>query len=282
MKAISEAVCVLGMHRSGTSMITRALNIAGVDLGRESRLNEAGKFNPEGYWEHKEITLRQQQILKAFSRSWDTRLPLPEYWQTSRAIAPYKIKLKELVINEFMEKKLWGWKDPRTSLLLPMWLDLLQELNIRLSCVIVVRNPLDVASSLSYRNGFTKEKSFDIWCLYTLSSLIASEQSNRVIIHYDKFINNWESEFERVNSKLGIKVSDRNSMRHSMSTFLHPELQHYQSGLKELIKDKAASEEVLSLYTLLLREEKSPEALSSYSFNHKIREMYKKLYGKLR
>jgi hypothetical protein len=74
-----EAVCVLGIHRSGTSMITRSLNLLGINLGEESQLIAKGeKFNSAGYWKHRKITLRQQQITKKFSYSWDLQAPLPD------------------------------------------------------------------------------------------------------------------------------------------------------------------------------------------------------------
>lgn len=281
MKKTSKAVGILGMHRSGTSMITRTLNYLGVELGKESGLQIRGKrFNPEGYWEHKGIMLRQRQILKVFSRSWDTHLPLPDNWWKYKAIVPYKIRLKEIVRNEFSTKELWGWKDPGTSLLLPMWQELLHELNIPVSYVIVIRNPLDVAASLHNRNNFSKKKSFNIWCLYTLSALIGSEHSHRIIIHYDQFINNLESKTEEVCTWMGLETSSLEEVQKSLKSFVNPDLQHSKSSVEDLINEKDTTSVIATLYQLILKAEKEPVLLNDVKFNRKIQEIYKELYGK--
>lgn len=60
-----DIVCILGMHRSGTSALTRVLNLIGVDLGSEEILTtEPVADNPKGYWEHGEITAISDAILK--------------------------------------------------------------------------------------------------------------------------------------------------------------------------------------------------------------------------
>jgi hypothetical protein len=261
-------------------MITRSLNHAGVYLGKDLDMNTMGEqFNPSGYWEHKRIILRQQQLLKALSKSWDAIQPLPDNWLKYRAVMPYKVRLKEIVKNEFAGKKLWGWKDPRSCLLIPMWQELLQDLDIDLSYVVAVRNPLDVAASLKFRNSFSKKKSFDIWCLYTLSALIGSDQSNRVMIHSDQFLKNWESIMNDVIHTLDLPFPDSTSFQESMNAFINPQLQHSHSSLDDLQKEKDASNVTVSLYKLLLRAEKSPGLLDSDYFRFQIQSMYKELYG---
>ncbi|MFC7394407.1 sulfotransferase family protein [Scopulibacillus cellulosilyticus] len=275
----SKAVCILGMHRSGTSMITRCLNLLGVDLGNDSDLIIKGeKFNQEGYWEHKEIMLRQQQILKKFSRSWDTQVPLPGEWWKRKDIALHKKRLKQIIINEFIDKRLWGWKDPRTSLLLPMWQEFFQELNISPTYVIVVRNPLDVAHSLNERNGFSKIKSFQIWGLYTLSSLHSSIGSNRTLIHYDSFIDNWENKIKKAAEKIDIILPCSKEIKKTVDSFIQPELQHSKSTIEDLLKEKDVPKDIASLYKLILKTDESPELIDSEYFEKFIREMYEELY----
>ncbi|MFV5318690.1 sulfotransferase family protein [Priestia megaterium] len=274
-----KAVCILGMHRSGTSMITRSLNLLGVNLGKDSELiMKERKFNPTGYWEHREITLRQQQILKKFSYSWDLQEPLPEKWWQNKNIFPLKKRLKQIIMKEFAEKNLWGWKDPRTSLLLAMWQEIFQELNINLSYVIVVRNPLDVANSLYLRNGFSKHKSFHIWNLYTLSSFLGSERSSRTVIHYDDFLKNWEMKLKEVEKMLGIIVPNYEEIYESIHSFINPEFQHSKSIMEDLITEKQVPTSTISLYNLILEIEDSPELLNSNYFTNQIRKMYQELY----
>lgn len=65
-------ICILGMHRSGTSLLTRILNLIGVYLGSDEALTvEPAEANPKGYWEHHEITSISDAILKRPGGSWD-------------------------------------------------------------------------------------------------------------------------------------------------------------------------------------------------------------------
>ena len=56
----------------------------------------------------------------------------------------------------------WGWKDPRNSLTLPFW----QELLPNLKTLIIVRNPLEVAYSMRERNGTSYAFGLRLWEIY--------------------------------------------------------------------------------------------------------------------
>jgi hypothetical protein len=47
-----KLIVVLGMHRSGTSTVTKSLELMGVGLG--ANLHPAGFDNPKGFWEDRE------------------------------------------------------------------------------------------------------------------------------------------------------------------------------------------------------------------------------------
>ncbi|MCK4830826.1 hypothetical protein KA005_84725, partial [bacterium] len=170
----SKAIRILGMHRSGTSAITRAVNLLGVYLGEGKDIMAAGSDNPAGFWERNDIVELHDRILKPFKKSWGTALPLPDNWHLSKEMMPFRNELFELVKKDFGDKTIWAWKDPRTSILLDIWKDVLNELDIELNCVLVTRNPLDSAKSLEKRNGFSYDKSFGIWLNYNLTALQAT------------------------------------------------------------------------------------------------------------
>jgi hypothetical protein len=62
MESVS-VVCVLGMHRSGTSAVTRALNLRGMDLGLPEYLVGLREDNPEGFWENLGFSEVSDEIL---------------------------------------------------------------------------------------------------------------------------------------------------------------------------------------------------------------------------
>ncbi len=54
-KGKARAICILGMHRSGTSTVARTINLLGAYLGEDEKMMPPSPNNPEGYWEHMEL-----------------------------------------------------------------------------------------------------------------------------------------------------------------------------------------------------------------------------------
>src|SRR5205085_1596864 len=67
-RGAAEAVCVLGMHRSGTSCLAGTLEEAGLYLGEVIRKSP---FNPKGNRENPLIMALHEELLSANSGSWD-------------------------------------------------------------------------------------------------------------------------------------------------------------------------------------------------------------------
>ncbi|PZR23698.1 MAG: sulfotransferase family protein, partial [Azospira oryzae] len=64
-----KLVIVLGMHRSGTSAITRGLKVIGVELGDRLEPPAAG-INDKGYWEDMDLVALNVEMLDVCGRSW--------------------------------------------------------------------------------------------------------------------------------------------------------------------------------------------------------------------
>jgi len=227
----STAICVLGMHRSGTSSVTRGLNLAGAYLGKEDDLVPGNYENSEGFWEHTKIIDIHDKILEFYSSAWHTLAPLPPMWWKSPDVVPFKEELKSLIIREFISHDLWAWKDPRTCLLLPLWLDVLEELNVELRVVVVLRNPFDVANSLSKRDLFTKEESYAMWKLNTLTYLYHAENTKKVVIEYNEYIENPMSILQQTWNGLDLQwVVDEELLSNRLADFIKPSLRHSKTG----------------------------------------------------
>lgn len=248
----SKAICILGVHRSGTSTITRGLNLLGAYLGEEKDLMKPLPENPEGFWERLDVYYLQNRMLATLKRDWDSTVPLPENWHKTAEIRPLKAELVELVKKNFAGQPLWAWKDPRTCLLLPLWKEVLSELDIELKVIFVTRSPLDVARSLKLRNGFSIDKGLGIWFNFTLASLQGIEGMETVFLSYDRFLADWETELRQCAVGLGIAwPADATALRAKMATFIRSDLRHSATGL-DALQAVAAPESVIHLYTLLL------------------------------
>ncbi|MFC4076930.1 sulfotransferase family protein [Salinithrix halophila] len=271
----SQAICVLGMHRSGTSLITRAVNLLGADVGHANKLLPPHQTNPTGFWEHSEIVQIHNQILKTLNRSWDTTKPLPHKWWLSPQIQPMKKKLKELVKQNYAGKPLWVWKDPRTCLLLPLWKQILNEMGTELKCILVVRNPLDVAVSLKKRDNFSPNKSFKMWTLNTLNSFLWSKNTKRALIHYDHFLNDWEKTLERMANQLNLPwPKESKPLAQGITRLINPDLRHSSSNLEDLATKGKASSLLIRAYRLCLITDQHPDRLNSPWITKNVRHLY--------
>lgn len=136
----SQPFLILGMHRSGTSMLASLLQARGVSIGEN--LIGAAKGNPRGHFEDKDV---YDFHLKALARycyhSWrlfdDGTLGL-----TSFNYQPTEEELTEAraIVDSHRRPGFWGWKEPRTCLFLDFWQSLMPDMK----GIIIYRHPLEV------------------------------------------------------------------------------------------------------------------------------------------
>lgn len=136
------ALLVTGMHRSGTSLLTSILAAAGVHVG--DQLMGAAESNAHGHFEDLEFYALHQRVLAAngLSREGFTCQAPIDVPAAARAEA------MALVGRRRAAGRLWGWKDPRSTLFLDLWADLLPEARY----VFAFRPVWEVVDSL-FRRG---------------------------------------------------------------------------------------------------------------------------------
>ncbi len=142
-------IVAAGMHRSGTSLIASLLSASGVNVGEH--LVGPDIVNPRGYFEDTEfLNLNRQMLLRATPeaeghRDWGwtvcERLDRDRFIE-DRAAAANLISIRQGLPG------MWGWKDPRTTLTLDFWHELLLECGCDPAYVFVYRFPWDVADSM--------------------------------------------------------------------------------------------------------------------------------------
>lgn len=221
-------VCVLGMHRSGTSLLTKILNLVGLYLSPNHLSVQPLADNPKGHWEHLEIVSLNDAILERFGGTWDEPPLLPSDWQNSSLIEDVKQRAKILIEDQFSGVDLWGWKDPRTCLTLPFWQQLLPGMRY----VIILRNPSDVARSLRSRNGFSTEKSSQLWFRYVQSAFQHSEGKPRLIVFYEDLMKHPLRETQRLADFLGTSERlQQPDVQKVIQEFIDKGLQHHRTSI---------------------------------------------------
>ena len=154
MNQRSTLTLVVGMHRSGTSLLGSLLPACGIAI--PGPLLEGDAHNPEGYFERADVTALQEELLIDLERWWPSprgMQPLPQGWLDSTRGQRALGDLKALLQSEAeAQTGPWAIKDPRSSLLLPLWKHACQNLNIPLQLLLAVRDPAEVMVSLVRRD----------------------------------------------------------------------------------------------------------------------------------
>src|SRR5213076_3245861 len=173
-------------------MLTRLLHACGLYLGPENELMPAQADNPDGFWEHLGFVALNDQLLNELGGAWDLPPNANETFRQPR-LDPLRSKAR-LLIEAFDSARVWGWKDPRNSLTLPFWQDLLAGLKT----LIVVRNPLEVAYSMRQRNGTSFSLGLRLWEIYNRRLIEKANEQQRLVTHYDLFFDDAETELRRI------------------------------------------------------------------------------------
>src|SRR5438477_7506691 len=90
-------VCIAGMHRSGTSMVTRMLALCGLDLGPDAELLPPAADNPDGFFENMRFAALNQLALAALGGRWDAPPTPPGDWSRHPALRRHRMEATTLV-----------------------------------------------------------------------------------------------------------------------------------------------------------------------------------------
>ena len=224
-------------------MLTRLLHACGLYLGPENALMPAQADNPEGFWEHLGFVGLNDELLNELGGAWDLPPKADEDFTHERFD---HLRLKaQMLIEGFASASVWGWKDPRNSLTLPFWQNLLPGLKV----LIIVRNPLEVAYSMRERNGTSYSFGLRLWEIYNRRLIQRANAQERLVTHYDLFFENAEAELRRIANFTGLPDPKVEAAAALVTT----QKRHTHFTIDQLI-DARVSSEVIELYRALVAE----------------------------
>src|SRR5258706_1307568 len=143
------AYLVLGMHRSGTSAVTQLLALAGANLPHN--VMSGDEHNAKGYFEPWQIAMFNDERLRAAGAAWDDVFAFPFRPLPTRIERGWITRAEALFGEEFGDASFPLLKDPRITVLMPLWRTGLGDLDVAARCVVPVRHPLAAPGSLSRR-----------------------------------------------------------------------------------------------------------------------------------
>jgi len=227
---MKKCIVILGMHRSGTSVLSGLVSLMGCNIGITDTMPKR-KDNPKGFFENYRIYKFNQSLLEDNGVSWD------EYGFSSDdldgALFQHYVEQAKIIISqEFAADALFFIKDPRICLLFPIWNRALQELNIECKCIVVHRSALEVALSLEDRDQFTTEKSLMIWSHYFFQSELKSRECNRIFVKYSRDFKNLDQLLLTLSNFIGVDLTKE--MRINAHKFYSPKLQNQKLTLENI------------------------------------------------
>lgn len=229
------AYLVLGMHRSGTSAVTQLLALAGAQL--PTNVMPGDEYNAKGYFEPWKIAIFNDERLRAAGSAWDDPFAYP-YRPLDTDQESAWLDAAVALFDEEFPRATWPlMKDPRATVLMPMWRDVLARKGVEARCVIPVRHPLAVAGSLRRRDGFADEKSVLVWSAYMLAAEAYTRDLPRAFVGYDALLADWRGEVARIEAAHGAPLPkiDAKAAR-EIDGFLTADLRHnaVSDGLAKL------------------------------------------------
>ena len=223
---MKKCLIVLGMHRSGTSAFTGILDLLGVNLG--TKMLETQPDNPTGFFENKYVVLANDCILETLNSSWDDTYPLPHDWLGRFEGSQLQVDIRSFLRTDIVDDQLYALKDPRLCRLLPLWLPLLSAEDVFPHFSIIIRNPLEIAESLSLRNGFSTEKSLVLWMQYMLDAERHTRHLPRGFIKFESLLNDPQKSVETAFRNTGLELPNPSNLTgQNLSHFLDGNLRHH-------------------------------------------------------
>ncbi len=227
---------VLGMHRSGTSAVTRTLNLLGSCLPKT--VSGFGRGNEGGHWEPAPLVLLHDSMLAEAGSRWDDwRVFDPELIGFKRA-RYFKSEIKRHIVEEYGEAPLIVLKDPRICRFAGFYQEMLGELDVEPLFVLTHRNPLAVIASLQERDNMTRGFASLLWLRHVLDAEFATRGRPRAFVSYEEFLDGWRKQARQIAQALSLSwPRPQEEAAAEIENHLSYDLQHHDAAMSTLEAD---------------------------------------------
>jgi hypothetical protein len=254
-------VVILGMHRSGTSLCSHVLSALGVDMAdtvAARNSEETAPDNPKGHWERWEIVDFHDRILGLLNRPYagiGHDFVFPVAWWADPRVASVRRE-----IMAFLERRMgngqFGFKDPRTVRLLPIWHQIFADLKLAPKIVYCIRNPAQVARSLHARDGLNRDLGEYRWLSYNTDFFRYIRAHEFCTIEYESWFDERLNNLAKLRAFLDLPAEQDDSyIDDAVSEIIDGELRHDDSSF-----DAAGHPLIRSIYKLARRAQQDAGA----------------------
>jgi hypothetical protein len=224
-------IIILGAHRSGTSMVTRLVNMMGAYFGMGDMSIGANSENPKGFWERSDVIAANDAILRHFKCEWDKL----DNWQfvdspAKKDLTALQPTLKNMqnILLEMDANRPWVMKDPRMCITYPYWQSML-ELPV---IVCVYRNPQEVARSLKTRNDISLTHGMAFWEYYAVGIVNSIRSTPTIFVSHDELLANPYETVKKLHADLSKHIERGLNMpsEKEINAFIDPSLYRSRAG----------------------------------------------------
>lgn len=153
-------ILVIGMHRSGTSFAGSVCQRLG--LPTVGRTFPGDSWNRPGYFEAADIVAAHDALFHAWGLAWWDLYDFPEDWMSDPAACRCEDAIVAAIERHAPEGDFFV-KDPRASLMLPLWQSVAARLDLRLTALVMMRPAKAVALSLNARDDINLIFGLMLW-----------------------------------------------------------------------------------------------------------------------
>ena len=213
-------IVVLGMHRSGTSMLTKLICQLGVFCGDPEDLIGTNQENPKGFWERQDIRDLNDSVIKGMGCDWDRVSNFSADLVSDEQKEQFASQANS-ILAKLDQNAPWVIKEPRLCLLLDLWASVLTKPVY----IHVFRNPLEVAASLEVRNGIPKSVGIALWELYNRNIVSHLKGVAHVRVSHKDLLENPFKAMTQIYQHLQSKGAEVQSpSREDIENFIDPSL----------------------------------------------------------
>lgn len=268
-----SAIFVLGMHRSGTSALSRMLSLLGCDLPKT--LMPESQANSRGFWESMPIMALNDAILQSGGSIWNDWLPFNPGWYESPVYSDFVEKGRIVLKEEFGSSPLFVMKDPRCARIVPYWKDVFYKESIEPIVIIPIRNPLEVAKSVNKVHFIDNNISHLIWIRHVLDAEYYSRGLRRAFTTYDKLISNWSALAVVLQERLDISWPSMSAISGTkVDGFLDSSIRHHEEPPENVLSNPLLAGWLRDTFAIMLRWAADGEAISDHATLDAIRQAF--------
>ena len=233
-----KVVFIIGTGRCGTSCVAGMLNIMGLPLGSDHNYNndEIQQFNPKGFFEDQETNNLLVSIYNEVMGdgvSWAVANTVN--WETLENKSTIMQQVKALLERKLQNTSFFGIKNPKISMLLPVFIDASRELGYEPKIIVVLRSPDEVvASALAWAKEPWENISYVSrryrYIGICLNSILENTNDCDVLsINYEKVIHHTKDVAHQFQIFLP-ELREYNEVANKIESFIDESLKHHNMG----------------------------------------------------